>query len=50
MREMSGNAPATIRYSISRRANVMVMIRPLKAINAVHQAMGQQLAASGQKS
>ena len=27
-----------------------VMIRPLKAINAVHQAMGQQLAASGPKS
>ena len=26
-----------------------VMIRPLKAINAVHQAMGQQLAASGLK-
>jgi hypothetical protein len=27
-----------------------VMIRPLKAINAVHQAMGQQLAAGGPKS
>jgi hypothetical protein len=27
-----------------------VMIRPLRAINAVHQAMGQQLAASGPKS
>jgi hypothetical protein len=27
-----------------------VMIRPLKAINAVHQAMGRQLAASGAKS
>ena len=27
-----------------------VMIRPLKTINAVHQAMGQQLAASGPKS
>ena len=27
-----------------------VMVRPLKAINAVHQAMGQQLAASGPKS
>src|SRR5262249_17632897 len=26
-----------------------VMIRPLKAINAVHQAMGQQLSASGPK-
>jgi hypothetical protein len=27
-----------------------VMIRPLRAINAVHQAMGQQLAASSPKS
>jgi hypothetical protein len=26
-----------------------VMVRPLKAINAVHQAMGRQLAASGPK-
>jgi SnoaL-like domain len=38
------------RNSEDRINRFKVMIRPLKAINAVHQAMGQQLAASGPKS
>jgi hypothetical protein len=36
--------------SEGRIIHFKVMVRPLKAINALHQAMGRQLAASGAKS
>jgi len=38
------------KISDNRINRFKVMIRPLKAINAVHQAMGQQLAANALKS
>jgi hypothetical protein len=45
------NGVDIISWNSENRINrFKVMIRPLKAINAVHQAMGQQLAASGPKS
>ena len=45
------NGVDIINWNSEDRINCFkVMIRPLKAINAVHQAMGQQLAASGPKS
>jgi hypothetical protein len=45
------NAVDIIGWNAEGRINhFKVMVRPLKAINALHQAMGRQLAASGAKS
>src|SRR5262249_32731836 len=49
--DLTINGVDIINWNSEDRINrFKVMIRPLKAINAVHQAMGQRLAASGPKS
>ncbi|MBV8184637.1 MAG: nuclear transport factor 2 family protein [Hyphomicrobiales bacterium] len=48
--DLTINGVDIINWNSEDRINrFKVMIRPLKAINAVHQAMGQQLAASSQR-